>query len=295
MELEQLKQFQKVAEHENISRAAEELFISQPTLTRSMYNLEADLGVKLFDRKKNRIKLNDCGRKILQHVNQILDEVEKMKIEAKNYEPEQYILNIYSSMPSSLRYFVRKYSEENVDANITVTTRTIDDSMAEKSLLNKSADIVVCGSECSSDEIEQILYYTFDMKLTVPKTYPFARKDTVSWEELYGMNFLLPGKPDSLAKRRILNELHGRFKHPSIIVEEDFVLFTEMLKKSNCLAFTSPFSINYHENHRVLVPITDGAVKISLYISYLKDNAEKVEPFVKWMVDNYNKITEALG
>lgn len=79
MELNQLKQFQVVAKYENISRASEELYISQPSLTRAMYNLENDLGVSLFERKKNKIKLNNCGKHILKQVDIILNEAELLK------------------------------------------------------------------------------------------------------------------------------------------------------------------------------------------------------------------------
>ena len=79
MELNQLKQFQVVAKYENISRASEELYISQPSLTRAMYNLENDLGVSLFKRKKNKIKLNNCGKHILKQVDIILNEAELLK------------------------------------------------------------------------------------------------------------------------------------------------------------------------------------------------------------------------
>ena len=56
IEFNQLKHLIAIAKNKTISKAAEELLISQPGLTKSMQRLEEDLGLSLFNRKKNRIK-----------------------------------------------------------------------------------------------------------------------------------------------------------------------------------------------------------------------------------------------
>ena len=61
IEFNQLKHLVAIAKNKTISKAAEELLISQPGLTRSMQRLEEDLGLSLFNRKKNKIELNDNG------------------------------------------------------------------------------------------------------------------------------------------------------------------------------------------------------------------------------------------
>lgn len=71
MELYQFLHFQTVAKYENFSRAAEVLHISQPALSMSIKKLELELGVQLFDRKKNKIHLNTNGKLALFHVEKI--------------------------------------------------------------------------------------------------------------------------------------------------------------------------------------------------------------------------------
>ncbi|MBO5496209.1 MAG: LysR family transcriptional regulator, partial [Oscillospiraceae bacterium] len=61
IELEQLQQLIAVSEAGTISAAADSLHLSQPALTRSLQRLEAELGVSLFHRKRNRVALNDVG------------------------------------------------------------------------------------------------------------------------------------------------------------------------------------------------------------------------------------------
>ncbi|SMQ15973.1 transcriptional regulator [Streptomyces sp. Ag82_O1-12] len=76
MDLLQLRYFQVVARYEHISRAAEELRVAQPSLSRTVARLEAELGAPLFDRQGRRIRLNQYGAMFLRHVDRALSELE---------------------------------------------------------------------------------------------------------------------------------------------------------------------------------------------------------------------------
>ena len=72
IELYQLEQLVTIAKAGTISKAAEILLISQPGLTRSIQRLEDELGLKLFDRKKNKITLNDNGIMAVEYAKKYL-------------------------------------------------------------------------------------------------------------------------------------------------------------------------------------------------------------------------------
>lgn len=72
MEFRQLENFVVVATNGNLTKAAEILHISQPAVTKSIQLLERDLGVPLFDRVGKRVVLNNCGKRILDDVREIL-------------------------------------------------------------------------------------------------------------------------------------------------------------------------------------------------------------------------------
>ena len=75
MTLNQLTYFQKIAELEHFSRAAEELNISQPSLSRSIDTLEQELGLPLFEKQGRNVILTKYGRIFLEHAGRILEEV----------------------------------------------------------------------------------------------------------------------------------------------------------------------------------------------------------------------------
>jgi LysR family transcriptional regulator, hydrogen peroxide-inducible genes activator len=61
MELDQLRYFLQIAERGNFTRAAEDLSISQPALSRSIQKLEEELGQPIFERKSRSVSLTDAG------------------------------------------------------------------------------------------------------------------------------------------------------------------------------------------------------------------------------------------
>ncbi|MGK2869895.1 MAG: LysR family transcriptional regulator [Mycobacterium sp.] len=75
MNIEELQWFVTLAETEHVTDAAAELGISQPTLSRSLARLEAQIGAPLFDRSNRRLALNDYGRILLEHARRGIDEM----------------------------------------------------------------------------------------------------------------------------------------------------------------------------------------------------------------------------
>lgn len=83
MELKQLEYFLQLAQMQHVSQAAEVLNISQPTLSKSLSNLEQDLGVALFDRIGNRLRLNENGRYFYESAKQALQILNSATLYAK--------------------------------------------------------------------------------------------------------------------------------------------------------------------------------------------------------------------
>ena len=76
MELFQLRYFSALGRCRNYSKAAEELFIAQPTLSQQIKRLEDELGVRLFERSTRKVELTDAGKECLIQTQRILEDVE---------------------------------------------------------------------------------------------------------------------------------------------------------------------------------------------------------------------------
>src|ERR1700749_2115111 len=79
MELRPLQYFAAVARHKHFTRAAEELYVTQPALSQQIRRLEAELGLALLTRTSRGVELTPAGEDLLQHAEAVLAEVERAK------------------------------------------------------------------------------------------------------------------------------------------------------------------------------------------------------------------------
>ena len=89
MTLNQMSYFQKVAETENMGRAAEALHVSQPSLSIAISNLEKELNLQLFRRNGHRIELSPEGKLFLAHINKILAEVQETQLHMQSLSSDR--------------------------------------------------------------------------------------------------------------------------------------------------------------------------------------------------------------
>lgn len=101
-----LEYFLVVVKHLNISKAAKELFISQPALSKQISQLEAELGVSLFDRTKHSLKLTYAGEVLLSETNELFNKREELlqRVRAAGNVSENDLHLCH--MPGALNYHV---------------------------------------------------------------------------------------------------------------------------------------------------------------------------------------------
>ena len=102
IELNQLEQLIYIAENKTISKAAKELLISQPALSRSMQRLESDLGVELFDHYKNKIVLNKNGELAVKHAQKIIKSIQTMINDVQDYDQSFHRISIATCSPAPM-------------------------------------------------------------------------------------------------------------------------------------------------------------------------------------------------
>ena len=83
MELKQLQYFLQVAEYLNFSRAAQQLYISQPALSYQIAELERELGVELFVRDRRRVHLTAAGKALVDPARRLLGQAEELPLLAR--------------------------------------------------------------------------------------------------------------------------------------------------------------------------------------------------------------------
>ena len=121
MTFNQLLYFQTVSEYENYHKAAEKLYLSQPSLSRSISSLEKELGVMLFEKQGRGIVLTKAGRLFQEYTERILSECEVAKTKMNEIASGHGYIDIGYIFPLASHYIphkVRKFL--NIEENTII-------------------------------------------------------------------------------------------------------------------------------------------------------------------------------
>ena len=148
-----------IAEEQNLTRAAKKLYISQPTLTMYLNRLEENLGVKLFDRRKNPITITPAGRRYIEKMTEISEEEQILRGELKNVQNPAQTFRIGSSRVRGhywLPPLLRILSKQHPDMNFVISLGT---ERHLQRLLEKSSIDLAIGSltDIPSSEVPLVI------------------------------------------------------------------------------------------------------------------------------------------
>lgn len=186
MNLHQLRIFYTVARLGSFSRAAEELRISQPSVSIQVADLERSLGVDLFEQLGKRIYLTDAGRVLQDYARQILNLVEEANSALAEVAGEfRGRLTIGASttpgtyvLPRVIGAFQEKYPKVTVTLDIANTRRI------QERILRNELDVGIVGWEVSSHNLEVLPLLEDELVLVVPPGHQLAQAQTVQAKAL---------------------------------------------------------------------------------------------------------------
>lgn len=95
MTITQLQYVLAVAEHQNFTKAAAKVFVTQPTLSMQIQKLEEELDIQIFDRTKKPIQLTETGKKIVNQARNIVNESDRIQDivdQQKGFIGENFVL-----------------------------------------------------------------------------------------------------------------------------------------------------------------------------------------------------------
>ncbi|MCM3568101.1 LysR family transcriptional regulator [Neobacillus mesonae] len=189
MELLQLKYFQVAAKFEHMTKAAAELNISQPALSKTISRLEDDLGAPLFHRQGKQIHLNEFGKTFLARVNRIFFEVDEGIRQVNDMNSlERGIISLAMTLPHIMPKFLGDFLTNFPDVKIKHYQAS---SSGMKSLLeNAEIDICISTSPISGRDIEWVPLIEEEIFLSVPPNHQLANRESINLDEVSEENFI---------------------------------------------------------------------------------------------------------
>lgn len=197
MELRHLRYFVAVAEELNFTRAAEKLRLAQPSLTRQIHNLEAELGVRLLDRSRNRVSLTEEGRSFLVDARRLVAlSLESVKSVQQLSRGESGRLNIgylfkfnFNLLPETLATFYQ------VCPKIAVNVFDMSPAEQLRALEARKIDLGFIGlrppattKNLAALVWERVAYH--NVVVVLPENHPLAKKNKIKLSDLKPMFFV---------------------------------------------------------------------------------------------------------
>ena len=187
MDIRQIEYFVEVAKQLSFTKAAATLHVSQPSISKAIQNVEAELGVPLFYRSSKQLELTDAGQAVLINSMQVLESFENLRSELTDLmELKKGQIRIGIPPIVGAEFFsklISYYKEQYPYIEILLTevgTKKIREEIEAGEL-----DIgLVCSASSSNENLETIHFLKDPLQLIVHEQHPLAKKETVTLSDL---------------------------------------------------------------------------------------------------------------
>lgn len=184
MTIRHLKIFVTVAECGKMRRAAELLYISQPSVSQAIHELESYYEVKLFERLSQKLYLTNMGELLLPYARRAVEMVENTDLVMKN-------AGQYSSLRIGASVSVGTYLINDIIDAFEEKTDKVDISVAinnthiiEDMIRNCKLDIAIVEGVVKESDIVKIPLYKDELVIIAGRKHPFFEKDCIEIDEL---------------------------------------------------------------------------------------------------------------
>lgn len=296
MELLQLKYFQTVARLEHMTKAAEELHIAQPALSKTIARLEQDIGVPLFDRHKQKIRLNSYGRLFLQQVEPALTMLEEGRRQVADQAGlEQGRIVLATTNHKCDAEFISSFLSAYPKVNLRLTQTTSHEEKIEL-LLDGELDFCITSLPIEHEEIESIEFLREEIFLAVPSGHPLSNRTRICLSELAGEPFI--GLDRKHSYRVLTDQLcKSAGFEPKISCEvDDTTVMSAFVKAGMGVALLTE-SAKLKEPSLVLLPIEQPVCQRTFLLAWSRHHylSKAAHTFRDFLIRYYGDFTTELA
>ncbi|MCB1666726.1 MAG: LysR family transcriptional regulator [Pseudomonadales bacterium] len=216
--LRQLRIFLAIAQHQNISRAAKKLHMSQSAASEALQNLEHTYNMKLFSRARNKLELTAIGHTIRKDAENLMIHCEQFESALLGHTEAGHIkvgASFTIGNHLATRYLAG-YLAEYPDADVELATANTPEIVAR--VLNYDVDIGMIESEVQHRELELIPWRGDELVVFCAANHPLAGKKTLSRKDIHQAQWILR-EPDSGARFQFEKALADLIPNINIFLE----------------------------------------------------------------------------
>jgi DNA-binding transcriptional LysR family regulator len=284
LDTHRLKIFLKIADLKSFSKAAETMYLTQPTVSQHMSSLEKYLGLKLFDRMGRKVILTRAGEILYRYAKQItsLSDEALQSLELLKGNQMGHIMLGASTIPGEyiLPSLIGRF--KILFPDITITLRIGDTEETVNDILNNNIELGMIGAKIKNPKLKLSYFMEEEMVLVVPNGHRWRNKTSIDVKELFDEPFIMRerGSGTRLSMEKKL--------HTMGIMPEEFNITAEV-GSSNAVKQAVKANIG-------ISIISELAVKEEIKLQLLKKIDIKNIQFIRtfFIVQNKNKTPSPL-
>ena len=291
-----LKVFYTVANRLSFTKAAAELFITQPAISKHVQELEEQYKIKLFDRNGSKISLTSAGEVLLKHTKNIFEIYREIDFDMSSLINERTgILRIGASttisqyiIPPLLARFHQRME------NIKVNLLNGNTEQIENALINKEIEIGIVEGQSKNKSIKYIEFLKDELVLVCKSSNVLAQKGEFTAADLKNMHFLIREQGSGTLEviEHALKPLNIKF---SYLIIEMQLGSTESIKSyllnSDCVAFMSIHAIEKElkNNELTILDVKNLSMERYFYIISLQGKNDALSDlFIKIISSSFH-------
>jgi len=291
-----LKVFYTVALRLNFTKAATELYITQPAVSKHIQELEETYKTKLFERNGSKIALTPAGKILLKYTKSIFDIYREIDFEMSSFNAERQGLLRLGASTTISQYIISpvlaRFHQKQKDIKVNLLNGNTE--QIENALINKEIEIGIVEGQSKNQSIKYIPFLKDELVLVCNSNNPLVKQNEILVNDLKSMKFITRERGSGTLEVIEFALKKAGLKFSDLQIEMQLGS-TESIKSyllnSDCFAFMSIHAVNKELKNKELIVLDVEKLSVEryFYIITLQGKSDSLsELFIQNLATHYN-------
>lgn len=289
MKIKQLEYLVKVAQCGSISKAAQQLYISQPSLTKAIMNLEEEYGIQILVRKARGVELTVEGKSFVRYAHQVLTAVDALESNFRDHGSAESSQLFVAAQQLDFVYdlFLKTYLQ-NQDGSIHYNLVETDRSSVTRMVLDGKVDLGLMVR--SSTDAKTYLWNTEAKKLNIHTIEragvyvcmgpycPLYHRKSIAYEDVEDMFQVVLDMEEAASNDLFVDNTNNHFNTDKIIFFNSIGACERFLLETDAIMYVAKWAIDCFRDPRIhVMPVAD-ADSVTSELLWIKRAGEPIMP-----------------